>query len=192
MQVQAQGYQSPDHAAKVEDSPESGDIPTLLLLRWVGHHNCTLCSPEHTSASTKKSTGEDKEGRILSVVVAQDRGDIQEIAEAADAEGQSEANSVCDTATEEAHNRERGVDSCVGVVAIVGVDLTSSAQAINSIEHARAQEADECDKDNLKLRCGICWDGDGTELEGLVHPWLPSLFGALYCWWRTGVVTRHR
>lgn len=54
-------YQATNTGADVENSPEPGEIATLLLLDWVGHHDGSLGGPEETCAYTEKGAGENVE-----------------------------------------------------------------------------------------------------------------------------------
>ena len=104
------------------------------------------------------------------MVVAEDRSNVDAVAEAADAESQAQTYPVGNAASEEADDRESGVYTNVGSVDIVRIDETSCSETVHSVEHARTQEANEGDKDDLKLGSGIAWNGDGPNLGPSVHP----------------------
>lgn len=175
MDVLGQRNQTANNGAQIEDHPESGDVATLGLLWWIGHHDGALGRPQETGAHTEEGTGKDEETGILIVVVGKNGGNVQGIAEATEAQGQTETDPVGNAAGEEADDGESGIDGGVGIIDVVGIDLTGGTQAIDSVEHARAQEADDGDKDNLEPGTGICRKGDGAQLDSLVHPWLAFL-----------------
>lgn len=54
-------YQTTHAGAHVKDSPEPGEIPTLLVFGWIGHHDHSLGRPQDTRTGTQQSTGEDVE-----------------------------------------------------------------------------------------------------------------------------------
>lgn len=115
------------------------------------------------------------------VIVRKNGGDVEEVAEAADSESESETKSVGDTATEEANSSKGRVQGGIGVVNVGCAQLTTGAQAVDGVEHAWAQEAHQGDEDDLKLWRRIGRDVEGTEFDRFVHPWLPSLVRAPNC-----------
>ena len=160
MQVLAQWDERANNGAQVENSPENCDILALGLLGRVGQHDGALSGPEQTSAGTQQGAREDQEPGVLGVVVAENRRDVEAVAEAAEAECQTQSDRVGDAASEEADDGESRVDGGAGVVDVVGVDLASGAEAVDGIEHARAQEADQRDKDDLELWCCVGGERD--------------------------------
>ena len=78
--------------------------------------------PEHGSAEAEEGAGEDEEAGIAVVVVGENGADVEEVAEAANAEGQAQADAVGDAASEEADAGEDRIEGGVGVVDVVGAD----------------------------------------------------------------------
>ena len=104
---------------------------------WIRHHDCALSGPEHTGAEAEEGASEDKEAGIAVVVVGKDGGDVEEVAEAADTESESETQTVGDTATEEADSSKGRVQGGIGIVNVGCAQLTTGAQSVDCIEHAR-------------------------------------------------------
>jgi len=89
------------------------------------------------------------------VVVRENGSDVQSVTEAAETQSQAQTDLVGDTPGEETHDGEGGVDGSGGIVNVVSVDLTGCTQAVDGVEHARAQEAHEGDEDDLELRSRV-------------------------------------
>lgn len=99
------------------------------------------------------------------VVIGENGCNIEEVAESTKAESDTKTDSIGDTAAEEAYTRKHGVESGIGIVDVGGIDLAGSSHTVDSIEHARAQEADHCDKDDLKLWGGIGRNSDEAQVQ---------------------------
>ena len=104
------------------------------------------------------------------MVIAENCGNVEAVAEATKSEGETKANGVGNAASEEADNRECSIDANICSVDIMGIHKPTSTKAVDCIEHARAQEADECDENDLEFWRGIAWDGEEAKVDSLVHP----------------------
>ena len=104
------------------------------------------------------------------MVVGQYRAYIEEVSEAANPQGQSQANAVGYATTKEADTSKGRVESCVSIVDDMCVDQTTSAKAIDSVEHAGAEEADESNEADLEGRRGVMRQCDRSKLDLPVHP----------------------
>ena len=103
------------------------------------------------------------------MVVRQDRADIEEVSEPSNSEGQSQANAVGYATAKESNTGKSRIESHIGIVDVVCGDQTTGHQTIHSVEHARAEEADDGDEEELR-------GGRGipvlllADLDALVHP----------------------
>ena len=104
------------------------------------------------------------------MVVAQQTRHIQSIAKAAEGKRDADAQTVRKGAREEADDGEGGVEGGERVVGGLCVDLATSAEAVDGVEHAGAEEADEGDEEELHLGRGVPGGVEGAQLWGLVHP----------------------
>lgn len=104
------------------------------------------------------------------MVVTQVARDVDEVAHSPKAQGQLDPHAIGKGAGEEAHNAEGRVESNIGIVGCGSTELTTTAQSVESVEHARAQKADECDQAELGRRRGIGRKGDGTKAASSIHP----------------------
>ncbi|KAG9912412.1 MFS general substrate transporter, partial [Aureobasidium melanogenum] len=118
-------------STKVEDHPEPRDVSALGVLG------------RHTGTATKQSTCKDVEACVLSVAVAKERSHVDAVTQTTKGQTESDADVVDDTTGKE--TLVHCVKSNVGLVSSVSRNLTTSAHTRQSIEHARAQEADESD-----------------------------------------------
>ena len=122
VKILPKGNESSNDTAQVENPPENGDEATLLSLKRVCHHHCTLRAPEKTGADTEEAAREDEEAGVLGVVVAQDCCYIYAVSDTAESKSQSKTDPIGDAAGEESDDRECGIDSDVGSVDIVRVE----------------------------------------------------------------------
>lgn len=136
MRRRAITHQSANHTAQVEDHPEPGDEATLLRFGRIGHHDGALRRPEDTGAHSEERTGEDNVPKVGGVVVAEVGRDVNGVADATKRQRPADADGIGDGAGEEADNRKGRVESCVGVVASRGVELTCTSETIDGIEHS--------------------------------------------------------
>lgn len=86
------------------------------------------------------------------MVVRQDRGNVEKVAESTKSKGVAKAEPIGNGACKEGHNSKGAVEGDIGFVDIVRVNKTTCTKATNSIEHARAKEADQRDQDKLCYR----------------------------------------
>ena len=165
-------YSQPtDDGAQVENHPEPRNVPALRLLGWIGHHNRPLRRPKHPRTDAQNDARENDEALVRIVVVTQEAGDVKDVAQAAEAQGHFDTQTVGDGSGEEAEDAEGGIQGDAGIVGRLGVELTASAETAEGVEHAGAHEADECHEGELKgWRC-VAGDFDRSEA---VRPVFPS------------------
>ena len=177
--------QSANDGAQIEDHPEPGDVLSLTGLVGITHHDGALSSPQHTATDTKQSSGEDDKAFIGGMIVAEIARDVEEIAHTSQAEGQLDAQAIGNSAGEEADDAEGAVNGDVGIVGCRSIELASTTDTVDGIEHARAQETDESHKNQLDGRAGIVRNGDGSETAWGVFPagevGCDDIEGR--CWW---------
>ncbi|KAG9938372.1 MFS general substrate transporter, partial [Aureobasidium melanogenum] len=101
--------------------------------------NQEMYLPLESSGGTCK----DVEACVLSVAVAKERSHVDAVTQTTKGQTESDADVVDDTTGKE--TLVHCVKSNVGLVSSVSRNLTTSAHTRQSIEHARAQEADESD-----------------------------------------------
>lgn len=102
------------------------DISTLAVLWWIRHHDSTLSSPQKTSAYSQHGTSEDQETRVLGVVVAKKSSDVERVSESTEGQGKTDTEFVRNGAGEETDHREGGVESGVGIIGWLLVDLSTT------------------------------------------------------------------
>ena len=134
----------------------------------IAHHDGSLCSPKHTRAQTQDCAGKDDEAFILVVVVAEVAGDVQDVAQSTQAERQLDTQPVHDRAGKEAKGSKGAVDCDIGIVTGLRIELATPAEPVHSVEHARAEEADEGDERELDGWGGIMGDGEWANASALV------------------------
>ena len=93
--------QTANDRSKVEDHPEQRDVTTFVAFSRVGHHDHTLGGPQATRATSQKGARENDKAIILSVVVAQERGNVDAVADSTKGQSNLHAHSVDDAAGEE-------------------------------------------------------------------------------------------
>lgn len=106
-------YQTTNTGADVEDTPEPGEVATLLLLDRVGHHDGTLSGPEQTGADTEEGTGEDVEPGDICMFGDEKTNGVNAVPDSTKGEGNPNAHTVDDSSGEETHHREGTVQSDV-------------------------------------------------------------------------------
>lgn len=129
-------YQATYHSAKVKDHPKPTDESTLFSFGGIGHHDGALGGPKDTGADAKQSTRKDDIAQVLGVVVAEVGGDVDRVADATERQGPADADGVGDGAGEESDNSEGRVESGIGIVASGRIELSTSTEAIDGIEHS--------------------------------------------------------
>lgn len=189
-------YQGSDTGTDVEDSPEPHEVATLARFRRVGHHDCTLASPQTASAHTKVRASEDIKAmnlRSREMNLNQDTDDIETVAGTTKENRELDTDTVDDRTSRETHDgkstvqgdvlRTAGAEMSVicrpeskrsngathHLISSVGIRETTASHTVDSIEHARAHEAGEGDEAQLESGRGIP-DLVFAEAEGLVHP----------------------
>lgn len=167
-----------DDGAEVEYDPEPRDVAALALLAGIAHHDGALGGPEQAGTDAEESTGEDDEALVLVVVVRQKAGGIDAVAQPAEREGELDTEHVRDGAREESSDGKGAVEGGVGVIVDRGINLTTTAETSDGVEHARAQEAHHGDQDQLEDGRRIP-DLRLANLEALVHPSRRPLDGAV-------------
>lgn len=111
--VQAQGDQTTNASADVEDGPEPGPVATLLLLSGIGDHNHTLGGPQETSTDTEESTGENVEA-IDWLVDGDQQGDgVETVTDTAHSQTNAHTKTVNDRAGGETDDGKGRVQSRV-------------------------------------------------------------------------------
>lgn len=165
-------YQTSNDTTQIKDDPESRNKLALFLLVGITHHDSALGAPQEATTYTQQGTCEDEETDILVVVVGQKGRDIEEITKTPDGQGQAQTDPIGNRASKETNHRKGAVQRRVGIADIAGIDLATTTQATDSVEHSGAEEADKGDEDQLDLgrrKPGECPTAD---LAGLVHPGL--------------------
>lgn len=162
-------HQRANDGTRVEDDPEPRDVAALHVLSGVRHHDRTLSRPQQTSADTQESTSKDSELKALNVVVSQETRGVERVSNTAKGDGQAQTEHVGNGAREETDDGENTVQGRVGVHLGLLVDLTSTAQTTQGIEHTRAHEADEGDHKQLDGGRGVP-DLLAADAEALVDP----------------------
>lgn len=170
-------YQRPDYGAEVEDHPEPRDVPALVVLLGVRHHDGALGGPEHTGAEAEEGAGEVDEADILVMGVGEEGGDVDGVADAAERERHAHTEDVGDGAGEEGDDGEGRVQGRVGLGGGADVGQAHAAHAAEGVEHAGAQEADHGDHEELGARRGVP-DLLAEDAEALVLPSVGALDGA--------------
>ncbi len=142
-------YQRSNNTTSVEDDPEERDVATLVLLRRVGHHNGTLSSPEKTSADTEESTGKDGETRVLSLLENEEGSGVDAVTDTTDTESNAKTETIGKGSSEETNEGEGTVEGSRSIIGSLGVTQTTTTHTTQSVEHARAEEADKGDHNKL-------------------------------------------
>jgi hypothetical protein len=102
-------YQTTNACTDVEDSPEPGEIATLLRLCRVRHHDSALGGPEKTGTHTEQSTGEDVETGDIFMDRHQQTNGVNAVANSTEGESEADTKTVNDGTGEE-------TDDCKGTV----------------------------------------------------------------------------
>ena len=89
------------------------------------------------------------------MIVGQYRADVEEVPEAANPKGQSQANTIGYASTEESNTGKGCIEGSVGIVDVVCADQTTSSKTIHGIEHSWTEEADDGNEADLKGRRSI-------------------------------------
>lgn len=106
-------YQASNDSSHIENSPEPGEVATLVLLERIGDHDCALSSPEESSTETKPSTSEDVETLDILVDGDQERDSIETITETTEGESILNTKAVDNGSTNETKHSEGGVERSV-------------------------------------------------------------------------------
>ena len=132
--------------------------------------NCQDCQPVsiHRPSPSVSRRGI-THPNVLRVVVAEERSSIDAVSQAAKGHGKLDADHVGNTAGEEGDDGEGRVQSRVGVVLGLRVELSGTSQTTKCIKHSRAEEAHQGDHEQLHDRRGIP-KLSPANLETLVHP----------------------
>jgi len=93
--------QTANDGSKVKDHPEERNVTTFVAFAWVRHHDHTLGGPQATRATSQKGASENDKAIVLSVVVAQERGNVDAVADSTKGQSNLHAHSVDDAAGEE-------------------------------------------------------------------------------------------
>lgn len=109
-------YQTTDTGSDIENTPEPGEIATLLLLDRVRHHDGTLCGPEQTGADTEEGAGEDVETRDICMFGDEETNGVNAVTDSTEGERKTDADTVDDCSGEETHHGEGTVQCDVLVV----------------------------------------------------------------------------
>ena len=127
-------------------------------------------APQQPRAHPQKRPREDDEPRIRRVIVTQITRDVKEVSDASETQRQLDAHAVGERAGEEAENRKGRVHGDVGIVGDGGAELTTASESVDGVEHARAHEADQGDKDKLETWGSVGWNRQRADAVGAVFP----------------------
>lgn len=91
------------------------------------------------------------------MIVAQQACDVDTISQSSNTQGESDTQSICDAAGKETDHGKGTVEGDSSIVGRRCINLPSTAQSTESVEHARAHEADEGDHGELRWGGGVPW-----------------------------------
>lgn len=111
--VLAEGDQTTNASADVEDGPEPGPVAALFLLGGVGDHDDALGGPQETGTDTEESTSEDVEAVDLFVDGDQQRDGVEAVANTAQAQTHANTETVDNTTGSETDDGKSRVQSSV-------------------------------------------------------------------------------
>ena len=113
VEVGAEGDQTTEHGAHVEDGPEPSKVAALLVLIGVGDHDGALGSPQKTSADTEEDTGEQREAIVSAVQRAEQAAGIDGVTDATKGKAGLDTEPVDKSTTEETEDSKSAVQSRV-------------------------------------------------------------------------------
>ena len=104
------------------------------------------------------------------MIVGQETGDVDAVSDTSKAQGELHAHAIDNCSGKEAHDTKGAVKGDVGLVGYCGIDLASCTDAVDSVEHAGTEEADEGNEDELGHGRSVPGELERTQLPAFVHP----------------------
>lgn len=183
--ILAERHQRPDDGSEIEDDPEPGYVPPLLVFGRIAHHDGSLGRPQQTGADTEERSRKDDESAVLVVIVAQKAGRVDAVSEGPKSQCWFHSKDVGDGAREEGDHGKGGIEGRVGVVLRAWINLPGGTETGESVEHTGAQEANhgyhqELDDGRREPHFRL------AQTETFVHPSRRSVDGAGRCAWSDG------
>ena len=104
------------------------------------------------------------------MIIAQKTRDIHNIPHAAKTQSQLDPQAICNRPGEEAHGAKRAVEGDSRIIGSRSIELASTSEATDGVEHARTHEADKGNKSELDRGRRIMRDRDGPDTTRGVFP----------------------
>jgi len=106
-------YQTSNDSTHVKDTPEPGEISSLLAFKGIRHHDSSLCGPQETRTDTQKSTCKDVEASNTGMNRGKQADGVDTISNSSKCQGHLNTESVDESSTEETEDCEGTVQSGV-------------------------------------------------------------------------------